>query len=138
MESLEPGSSEDPGIGAEPQLVERGEPVAITLDGSEVGTAAVTRWAISTDAGRRDVTLEVRYSATADWALDPSAWEILTADGGEVPFVADPALPPLLAAGDTATYTLSASMDAAVDLTDAFIAYVDSRTGSFVFLVPLE
>ena len=39
---LEPGGSEDPGIGGEPQLVERGEPVAITLDGSEVGTTAVT------------------------------------------------------------------------------------------------
>jgi uncharacterized membrane protein len=138
VESPAPGTSEDPGIGGEPQLVERGEDVPVTVDGIDVGTTAVTRWAIAGDGGRREVTLEVRYTATADWALDPSAWEILTSDGGEVPFIANPALPPVLPAGDSATYTMRASMDAAVDLTDAFIAYLDTPTGSFVFLVALE
>ncbi len=137
-ESLDPGETEDPGIGGEPQLVERGEAVPITVDGSEVGTTAVARWAVTATDGQRKVTLEVTYSAMADWPIDPFAWEILTAEGEEIPLVADPSLPALLSSGTTATFTLGASMDDAVDLTDAFVAYVDSATASFVFLVALE
>lgn len=136
--SPEPGTTVDPGIGDEPQLVERGDAVPIAVDGIDIGTTAVTQWAISTDGGQRLVTAEVRYSATADWVLDPSAWEILTSDGGQIPLVGDPAFASVLPVGDAATYTIRASMDASVDLTDAFIAYVDTPTESFVFLVALE
>jgi uncharacterized membrane protein len=138
-ESRPPDDGQEPDAGEAPQLVERGESVPIDVDGAPVGTTAVSRWAIATRDDRREVTVEVTYAAAADWELDASAWEVLTADGSEIPLVAEPALPALLRAGQTTTYTLRASMAAAdVDLVDAFVAYVDTPTASFVFLVALE
>ena len=37
--------------------------------------------------------------AKSDWPLDPGAWELLTADGTEVPLAADPPMPGSLAEG---------------------------------------
>jgi hypothetical protein len=107
----------------------------VAVDGVEAGTAAVDRWSIS-GTGTQTVTVEVTYVATAEWPLDPDAWEVLLADGTEVPLVADPALPASLEAGEQRTFTLHA--ETSLDLVDAFIAYVDHAGGTFVFLVALE
>jgi hypothetical protein len=126
-------ASVDPG--AEPMLAERGENVPIVVDGVDAGTAAVIDWAIA-GSGTKSVSVEVTYEAAAEWPLDPGAWELLTADGTEIPLVASPALPASLAAGEQRTFTLAAETDA--DLVDGFVAYVGQGGGTFVFLVALE
>ena len=80
--------------------------------------------------------IQVTYTAKSDWALDPGAWELLTTDGLEVPLAADPPMPESLAEGQAATYTLVTETD--VNLDGAFIAYVDTETTTFVFVVALE
>ena len=70
------------------------------------------------------------------WPLDPGAWELLTADGTEIPLAADPPMPGSLAAGQARTITLVAETD--VDLESAFIAYVDTEAATFVFVVALD
>ena len=126
-------ASVDPG--AEPMLAERGETVPIVVDGVDAGTAAVIDWAIA-GTGTKSVSVEVTYEAAAEWPLDAGAWELLTADGTEIPLVASPALPASLAAGEQRTFTLAAETDA--DLVDGFVAYVGQGGGTFVFLVALE
>ena len=132
-----PGSEEPVGPGAgEPLLVERAEAVPVTVDGTEVGTASVDEWTVAPAGDGQSVTVNVTYFAKADWPIDPGAWEILTGDGTEVPLVADPALPASLAADQAGSYTLVAETDA--DLTGAFIAYVDTESAEFVFVVSIE
>ena len=97
---------------------------------------SVDSWAFAEVAGGQRVTVEVTYQATADWALDPSAWELLAADGTEVPLTATTDLPSTLAEGQGQTVMLAA--DTEVDLTDGFVTYVDAAAQSFVFLVALE
>jgi hypothetical protein len=132
---LSSGEPAGPGAG-EPMLVEREEAVDITIGGAEVGTASVDDWTIAPSATGQSVTVSVTYAAKADWAIDPGAWEILTADGTEIPLVADPPMPASLGTDQTATYSLVADTDQ--DLTDAFIAYVDTAAQQFVFVVSLE
>jgi uncharacterized membrane protein len=132
-----PASGEPGGpTGGEPLLVERGEAVPVSIDGAEVGTASVDDWLAQAGTDATTVTVQVTYTAKADWALDPGAWELLTADGTQVPLTADPPMPGVLASGDAATYGLIAETE--VDLTDAFIAYVDTEAAEFVFVVALE
>jgi uncharacterized membrane protein len=128
--------SGDPGTVGGTLLAEREEAVDITVDGSEVGTASVDDWTLTPGDGGQSVVVSVTYAAKADWAVDPGAWEILTADGTEVPLVADPALPASLAADQTASYSLAAQT--AEDLTGSFIGYVDTAAQQFVFVVSLE
>jgi hypothetical protein len=130
--------SGDPGgpDAGEPLQAEREEAVDITVDGAEVGTASVDQWTLSPGAGGQAIAVSVTYAAKADWPIDPAAWEILTADGVELPLVADPAMPASLATDQTATYSLLA--ETAEDLTGAFIAYVDTAAQQFVFVVSLE
>lgn len=142
-ESSEPVASEDgvvgsgePGIGGEPLLAERGEAVPISIDGAEVGTASVDDWLTAPAEGSTSVTVQATYTAKSDWALDPGAWELLTADGIEVPLAADPPMPGSLGEGQSATYTLVTETE--VDLEGAFIAYVDTEAATFVFVVALE
>ncbi|HEX5827133.1 MAG TPA: YibE/F family protein [Candidatus Limnocylindrales bacterium] len=146
-----PGESEDPGaspdgsetpdpgegsIAGEPVLAERGEAVPVVVDGVDVGTAAVERWAVSNDGGTRTITVEVAYDPVETWPLDPAAWELLTSEGVPVPLVASPELPASIPAGERRTFTLRA--ETSEDLTDAFIAYVDTVAGELVFLVGLD
>src|SRR5829696_2971512 len=135
-----PEDSQDPGeeepVGVEPVLAEPGEAVPIAVDGTDAGTVSVDSWAFAEVAGAQRVTVDVTYQATADWALDPSAWELLAADGTEVPLTATTDLPSTLAEGQGHTVMLAA--DTAVDLTDGFVTYVDAAAQSFVFLVALE
>lgn len=128
--------SGEPGTIGDTLLAEREEAVDITVDGSEVGTASVDDWTLTPGDAGQSVVVSVTYAAKADWALDPGAWEILTADGTELPLVADPPLPSSLAAGQTAAYSLGAVTDE--DLTGSFIAYVDTAAHEFVFVVSLE
>ena len=125
-----------PGLGGEPLLAERGEAVPISIDGAEVGTASVDDWLKTPGDGSTSVTIQATYTAKSDWALDPGAWELLTADGIEVPLAADPPMPGSLGEGQSATYTLVTETD--VDLEGAFIAYVDTEAATFVFVVALE
>ena len=140
-ESGEPGASGplvsgEPGPGGEPLLAERGEAVPISIDGAEVGTASVDDWVTEPGTGSTSVNIRATYSAKSDWALDPGAWELLTAEGIEVPLAADPPMPASLTEGQTATYTLVTETE--LDLEGAFIAYVDTEATTFVFLVALE
>jgi uncharacterized membrane protein len=140
-ESGEPGASEplvsgEPGLGGEPLLAERGEAVPISIDGAEVGTASVDDWVTEPGTGSTSVNIRATYSAKSDWAVDPGAWELLTAEGIEVPLVADPPMPASLTEGQTATYTLVTETE--LDLEGAFIAYVDTEAATFVFVVALE
>ncbi len=131
------GAAESVDPGGEPVLAERGDAVPITVDGSPVGTAAVIAWSgAGTGTGTRTVTVEVSYAADAAWPIDARAWELLTADGTEVPLKATPALPDTLAAGEQRSFTLRADTD--VDLVDGFVAYAGPGDGTFVFLVALE
>ena len=140
--SGEPGSSggavgsNEPGPGGEPLIAERGEAVPISIDGAEVGTASVDDWQLTPGEGSTSVTVEATYSAKSDWPLDPGAWELLTANGTEIPLAANPPMPGSLGAGDAGTFTLVAETD--VDLESAFIAYVDTEAATFVFVVALE
>ncbi|HEU0244111.1 MAG TPA: hypothetical protein VFQ75_09415, partial [Candidatus Limnocylindrales bacterium] len=131
------GAAESVDPGGEPVLAERGDAVPITVDGSPVGTAAVIAWSgAGTGTGTRTITVEVSYAADAAWPIDARAWELLTADGTEVPLKATPALPDTLAAGEQRSFTLRADTD--VDLVDGFVAYAGPGDGTFVFLVALE
>ncbi len=142
-ESGEPGASGDgvgaslePGLGGEPLLVERGEAVPISIDGAEVGTASVDDWLTTPGEGSTSVTIQTTYTAKSDWALDPGAWELLTADGIEIPLAADPPMPGSLGEGQSGTYSLVTETE--VELDGAFIAYVDTEAATFVFVVALE
>ena len=142
-ESGEPTGSGDgvvgslqPGLGGEPLLAERGEAVPISIDGAEVGTASVDDWLTAPGEGSTSVSIQVTYSAKSDWALDPGAWELLTAEGVELPLAADPPMPGSLGEGQSATYTLVTETE--VNLEGAFIAYVDTEAATFVFVVALE
>ena len=142
-ESGEPTGSGDgvvgslePGLGGEPLLAERGEAVPISIDGAEVGTASVDDWLTAPGEGSTSVSIQVTYSAKSEWALDPGAWELLTAEGVELPLAADPPMPGSLGEGQSATYTLVTETE--VDLEGAFIAYVDTEAATFVFVVALE
>ncbi|HET7830528.1 MAG TPA: YibE/F family protein [Candidatus Limnocylindrales bacterium] len=128
--------SGEPGTIGDTLLAEREEAVDISVDGGEVGTASVDDWTLTPGDTGQTVVVSVTYAAKADWALDPGAWEILTADGTELPLVADPPLPSSLAADQTASYSLTAETDE--DLTGSFIAYVDTAVHEFVFVVSLE
>jgi uncharacterized membrane protein len=133
--SADAGASIDPGEGTEPILVERGDPVPVTVNGVDAGTATVVDWSVA-GTGARTVMVTVTYAPSAEWQVDAAAWELLTADGAEVPLVASPALPATLEAGEVRTFTLRAETE--VDLADAFIAYVEPAAGTFLFLVALE
>ena len=134
--SGEPVPSVEPGLGGEPLLAERGEAVPISIDGAEVGTASVDDWVTEPGAGSTSVGIQVTYTAKSGWALDPGAWELLTAGGIELPLAADPPMPASLAEGQSGTYTLITETE--LDLDGAFIAYVDTEATTFVFLVALE
>ena len=101
-----------------------------------MGTASVDDWQLTPGEGSTSVTVEATYSAKSDWPLDPGAWELLTANGTEIPLAANPPMPGSLGAGDAGTFTLVAETD--VDLESAFIAYVDTEAATFVFVVALE
>jgi uncharacterized membrane protein len=131
-----PLGSGEPGLGGEPLLVERGEAVPISIDGAEVGTASVDDWVTEPGTGSTSVRIRTTYTAKSDWALDPGAWELLTADGIELPLAADPPMPASLGEGQTATYTLVTETE--LDLEGAFIAYVDTEAATFLFVVALE
>ena len=83
------------------------------------------------------MTIQATYTAKSDWALDPGAWELLTADGIEVPLAADPPMPGVARRRASQPPTRS-SPRPSVDLEGAFIAYVDTEAATFVFVVALE
>jgi uncharacterized membrane protein len=120
--------------GRQPALAEIGYPAPVSIGTQTVGTATVED---ATVTGKRPsiITVNARYDAIGAWPLDPGAWEILTADGVEIPLAADPAIDGTLEAGDGLDVTLSASTRRKLD--GAFIAYKDSPE-TFLFLVPLD
>jgi uncharacterized membrane protein len=134
-DDVAPGSIGPDDAAAEPILADRGEAVAITVDGLDVGTAAVDRWSV-TGTGTHAVTVTVTYLATREWPIDPDAWELLAVDGTEIPLIAAPPMPATLAAGEQRAFTLHA--ETIVDVADGFIAYVDRAAETFVFLVALD
>jgi uncharacterized membrane protein len=133
----EVGGSEPPG---EPALAARGQALPLAVDGEQVGTATVLKWTIAEDprAPNGDtIRVSVRYRAVAP--LDPSSgrWELLLADGSELPL--DPigagGLGGPLAAGETRTVALSGSFPKSGET--PFIAYVDDA-GSIPYAIPVE
>jgi hypothetical protein len=84
------------------------------------------------------ISVDVRYAATAALQLDLGTWELLLADGSEVPLTATDADagPITLAAGQKRDVHLDADFAAADD--SPFIAYVDRTTGDIVFLVAVD
>ena len=124
--------SANPGQG-EPALAAFGDPVPVSIGSATVGTASVERATVK-GQGTHTVRATVSYAAIATWPLDPTAWEILTANGTEIPLAASPPVSGTLAAGDTRTFAVSAQTTK--NLRNAFIAYRDTPD-SFTFLVAL-
>jgi uncharacterized membrane protein len=125
---------------AEPALAERGQPLPVTADGQQVGTATVTKWTISQDPQdpkHETIRVSLRYRASA--SLDPSSgqWELLLADGSELPLAAtgQAGLGGPLSAGETRTVALTGSFPKSDET--PFIAYVDD-TGSIPYAIPIE
>jgi uncharacterized membrane protein len=136
-------SSPDPGLSSpDPQLFDKNEPVPIDVDGQAVGTVTVLGWDVhppQPPSKDSSITVDVRYTATSPMATDAGSWELLLTDGSEAPLSGasggEP-LPPALAAGETRDVRLEGSFATSEDL--PFIAYVDTTTGDFVFLVSVE
>jgi uncharacterized membrane protein len=124
----------------EPRVFGANEPVPITLDEHPVGTITVVGWTVdardppSTDA---TISVDVRYVATAPFALDAGSWEILLADGTEVPLSPRKGtLTGILASGETRDARLTGTFTVADEA--PFIAYVDRATDDFAFFVSVE
>ena len=125
-------TSDNPNPG-EPALAAFGDQVPVNIGTATVGTASVDRATVKGDPTHR-VKASVTYSAIGTWPLDPTAWEILTFNGTEIPLVASPPISGTLAAGDTRTFAVSAQTTR--NLRNAFIAYRDTPD-TFAFLVAL-
>ena len=125
-----PSANPDQG---EPVLAGFGEPVPVNIGTATVGTASVERATVKGQA-LHTVRASVSYAAIGTWPLDPNAWEILTANGTEIPLAAAPPVSGTLAAGDTRTFAISAQTSK--NLRNAFIAYRDTPD-TFTFLVAL-
>ena len=127
---------------SEPQLFGPNEPVPIRLDGQNVGTITVLRWTVNeprAPATEATILVDVRYVAIAPFALDAGTWEIVLANGAEVPLspVGGAAtLAGTLAPGASRELTLEGTFAPAA--VPPFIAYVDGLTSDFVFFVAVE
>jgi uncharacterized membrane protein len=139
-ESANPSLPPDSGLSAEPELAERGQPLPVVVDGVQAGTATVLKWTVSTNPGGASgdaIRVSVRYRASAP--LDPTAveWELLLADGSELPL--DTAGPGgtggPLAAGETRTVSLTGSFPKSDET--PFIAFVDEK-GAIAYAIPID
>ena len=146
---FEPSPSSSPsdvtgpsGAPTEPQLFAANEPVPIDLDGKAVGTVTVLGWEVEPPRPPSDtasISVDVRYAATGPMAIDAGSWELLLADGSEVPLApvaGESPLPSSLAAGETRDVRLEGTFTALDD--QPFVAYVDRSSGEFVFFVAVE
>jgi uncharacterized membrane protein len=124
----------------ETTIVDLGEPVPIQLDGSEVGTVAVTDWGGEVPGSPGIVEVTVHYAATAEWPLSSGAWVLLYPDSDSTEIAlegkSDPdALGRTLAAGEEADLVLSA--DGLTGQDPSAVLYEDSATAEIILGVPL-
>jgi uncharacterized membrane protein len=139
-ESANPSLPLDSGLSAEPELAERGQPLPVMVDGAQAGTATVLKWTITADPGGASgdaIRVSVRYRAAAP--LDPTTveWELLLADGSELPLdtASTGGAGGPLAAGETRTVSLSGSFPKSDET--PFIAFVD-ETGAIAYAIPID
>jgi uncharacterized membrane protein len=124
----------------EPALAEKGQPLPLYVDGKQVGTMTVLKWTITQNSRSPtgdSIRVAIRYQATEP--LDPGSglWEVLLADGGELPL--DPTgaggLGGPLAAGESRTVSLAGSFTKPDET--PFVAYVDV-TGVIAYAIPVD
>jgi uncharacterized membrane protein len=125
----------------EPAIAERGQPLPLTVDGAQQGTVTVVRWAVTpTRPGPAGQTIRIslRYHATSALDLTAGTWELLLADGTELPLEADgtPGLAGSLAAGESRDVSLVGDLPKTKDT--PFLVYLDEATGAFPFAIPID
>jgi uncharacterized membrane protein len=125
----------------DPLLLELEEPMAISLDGVDVGTVSVdnvTKQSEGVPSNMERVAISVRYDAKAPFDLRAGTWELLLSDGSEIPI--EPregrdAIESTLDAGDSLVVTLDGELRR--DELDPFVVFVDRLTNRMIFAVSL-
>jgi hypothetical protein len=142
--SPQPGTSGSAGPAGsaapdEPTLADKGQPLPLTVDGQQAGTATVLKWAITPSAGtsnKEQIRVTLRYEAASAFDPDSGEWELLLADGTELPLEPSGAtgLGGPLAAGETRTIAVEGDYPKSDET--PFIAYVAG--GVILYAIPVE
>jgi uncharacterized membrane protein len=133
-----PAPEASPSDGTQPILAVAKQAIPIDVDGSPVGTAAITGWSFhpGPSAGDVPVSVDVRYVATAPFDLATGSWELLFDDGSTRPLDFGRGSPTSLRAGETRDLRVTGTVP--TNAGAPFIGYVDAASGDFVFVVAVQ
>jgi uncharacterized membrane protein len=146
--SGEPGAADgsesaipdEPSPPDEPQIVERGDPLPITVDGEQVGTVTVVRWTTTSEppprVGER-IRVSLEYEATETLDLAAVTWELLLGDGTEIVLDTEGSASAdgTLMAGQRRDVILAGEFPNTEET--PFLVYLDAATGSYPYALPI-